>query len=61
MLCHLCYMRPLKDTLLVASDKVLCVFHDFEIIQNTEYTAEGKLHLPNLVCVQELCLRCEDV
>ena len=49
---HLCYMRPLKDTLPPASDKVLCVFYDIEITQNTEYKDESKLHVPNLVCDQ---------
>ena len=43
-----------------ASDKVLYVFYDFETTQNTEYTDEAKLHVPNLVCVQQFCSRCED-
>jgi len=33
---HLCYMRPQKDALPPASDKVLYVFKDFETTQNTE-------------------------
>ena len=40
---HLCYMRPLKDTLPAASDKVLYVFYDIETTQNTEYEEESKL------------------
>ena len=54
-------MRPLKDALPPASDKVLYVFYDFKTTQNTEYTADAKLHIPNLVCVQQFCSRCEDV
>ena len=44
-----------------ASVTVLYVFYDFETTQNTEYTAAAKLHVPNLVCVQQFCSRCEDV
>jgi len=58
---HLCYMRPLKDALPPAGDKVLYVFYDFETTQNTEYTDEAKLHVSNLVCVQQFCSRREDV
>jgi len=58
---HLCYMRPLKDALASASDKVLYVFYDFETSQNTEYADEAKLHVPNLVCLQQFCSRCEEV
>jgi len=58
---QLCNMRPLKDAVPSASDKVLYVFYDFETTQNTEYTDEAKLHVPNLVCVQQFCLWCEDV
>jgi len=53
-------MRPLKDTLPAASDKVLYVFYDIETTQNTEYDEESKLHVPNLVCAQQFCTRCED-
>ena len=58
---HLCYMSPLKDVLSHASDKVLYVFYDFETTQNTEYTDGAKLHVPNLVCLQQFCSRCGDV
>jgi len=34
---HLFYMRPLKDALPPAGDKVLYVFYDFEMSQYTEY------------------------
>jgi len=49
------------DSLPPASDKVLYVFYYFETTQNTDYTAEAKLHVPNLVCVQQFCSRCEVV
>ena len=58
---HLCYRRPLKDTLPLASDTVHCVFYDFETTQSTDYTAEAKLHQSNLVCMQQFCSQCEDV
>jgi len=54
-------MTPLKDALHSASDKVLYVFYDFETTQNTEYRAEAKLYVTNLVCVQQFCSRWEDV
>ena len=57
---HLCYMKPLKNALPPAGDKVLYVFYDFETSQNTEYADEAKLHVPNLVSVQQFCSRCED-
>jgi len=53
-------MKPLKDTLPARSDKVLYVFYDIETTQNTEYVDESKLHVPNLVCAQQFCSRCED-
>ena len=39
-------MRPLKDALPPASDKVLYVFYDYETTQNTVYTDEAELHVP---------------
>jgi len=54
-------MRPLKDVLPSAGDKILYVFYDFETTQNTEYTDKAKLHVRNLICVQQFCFRCEDV
>jgi len=52
-------MRHLKDALHSARDKVLYVFYDFGSTQNTEYTDDAKLHVPNLVCLQQFCSRCE--
>jgi len=54
-------MRPLKDSLSSAGDKVLYVFYDFETTKNTEYMGEDKLHVPILVCVQQFCSICEAV
>ena len=41
---HLCYMKPLKDVLPDAGDKVLYVFYDFETTQNTKYSDKATLH-----------------
>ena len=57
---HLCYMRPLKN-MLPLSDGVLYVFYDFETMQNTQFFETAKVHVPNLVCIQQFCSRCEDV
>ena len=56
----MCYMRPLKDVMPDASDKVLYVFYDFETKQNTKYSDKATLHVPDLVCVQQFCSQCED-
>ena len=57
---HLCYMRPLKDVVPDASDKVLYVFYDFETTQTTKYSDTATLHVPDLVCIQQFCSQCED-
>jgi len=44
-----------------AGDKVLYVFYDFESTHNTRYNDKAKIHVPDLVCVQQFCSRCEDV
>jgi G:T-mismatch repair DNA endonuclease (very short patch repair protein) len=53
-------MRPLKDTL-PSDDGVLFVFYDFETTQNTRFSDNATLHVPNLVCVQQFCSQCENV
>ena len=53
-------MRYLKDALPSAGDKVLYGLYDFETSQYTDYADESNLHVPNLVCVQQFCSRCED-
>jgi hypothetical protein len=51
-------MQPLRNVL-PSSDRVLYVFCDFKTTQNTRYTDTAKLHVPNLVCIQQFCSRCE--
>jgi len=58
---HLCYLKPLKDVLPDANDKVLYLFYDFETTQNTKYSDKATLHVPDLVCLQQFCSQCEDV
>ena len=53
-------MRPLKGAMPPAADKLHYVIYDFETTQNTRYTDAAKLYVPNLVCVQKFCSRCED-
>jgi len=52
-------MRPLKVVLPANADNVLYVFYDFETTQNKTYSDMAKAKLPNLVCVQQFCARCE--
>jgi len=56
---HLCYIRPLKDELHCGGDRVL-VLYDFETTQK-KYSDNATIHVPNLVCVQQLCSQCEGV
>ena len=51
-------MQPLKNKL-PSSDKVLYIFYDFEMIQNTRYSDTATVQVPNLVCIQQFCSRCE--
>ena len=53
-------MQPLKNVL-PPSDGILYVFYDFETTQNTRYSETAKVHVPNLVCIQQFCSRCEGV
>jgi len=53
-------MRPLKNVL-PAGDKVLYLFYDLETTQKARYSDRATLHVPNLVCLQQFCSRCEDV
>jgi hypothetical protein len=55
---HFGYMQPLKNVL-PSSDRVLYVFYDFETTQNTRHCDTAMLHVPNLVCIQQFCSRCE--
>jgi len=57
---HMCYTKPLKDVLPDASDKVLCVFYDYDTTINTKYSDKATLDVPDLVCLQQFCSQCED-
>ena len=57
---HLCYTRLLKNVL-PAGDEVQYVFYDFGSTQNARYSDRTTLNVPNLVCLQQFCSRCEDV
>jgi hypothetical protein len=56
---HLCYRSPLANKL-SRSDNVLFVFYDFETTQDTRITDSATVHVPNLVCLQQFCSRCEN-
>ena len=51
-------MAPLVNKL-PKSDDVLFVFYDFETTQDTRISDSATLHVPNLVCLQQFCSRCE--
>jgi hypothetical protein len=51
-------MQPLKNVL-PSGDGILFVFYDFDTTQDTQYSDTAWLHIPNLVCIQQLCSRCE--
>ena len=57
---HLCYMHPLKNVI-PSSDGVLYVLYDLETTQNTRYSETAKENVPNMVCIQQFCSRCEGV
>lgn len=57
---HLCFVKPLKNEL-PTSERVLNVFYDFENTQDTRHSDSETKQVPNLVCIQQFCLRCEDV
>ena len=56
---HLCYMQPLKNVL-PSSDGLLYVFYDLKTMQNMRYSETAKVHVLNMVCIQQFCSRCED-
>ncbi len=55
---HLCYMQPLKNVF-PPGDKVLYVFYNFETTLNTRYSDIATVHVPNVVCMQQVCSRYE--
>ena len=54
------FVRTLRNTL-PASDTVLFVFYDFETTQDNEYSDSATVHVPNLVCLQQFCSKCENL
>ena len=42
------------------SEKVLILFYDFETTQNTRSTDTSFEQVPNIVCVQKFCAKCEE-
>jgi hypothetical protein len=57
---HLCFMRPLLNKL-PASDTVLFVLYNFETTQDTKYSDSATVHVPNVVCLQQFCSKCENI
>ena len=57
---HKCYMAVLSSKL-PSSSKVLYVFYDLETTQDTPYSDNAFLHVPNLVCAQQFCSACISV
>jgi hypothetical protein len=53
-------MKPLQNEP-ASTDNVLYVFYDFETTQVTKYTEKATVHVPNLVCLQQLCSKCESI
>jgi hypothetical protein len=53
-------MHPLMN-MLPSSDGILYVFYEFETTQNSRVSEKAALHVPNLVCLQQFCSRCEGI
>ena len=56
---HLCYVAPLKPRKL--SNKYLYVFFDTKCTQDLEKCDGSFEHVPNLICAQQMCSKCEVV
>ena len=56
---HFCYVAPLKPSKL--SDKFLYVFFHAECTQDLEKRVGSFENVPNLICVQQMCSKCEAV
>ena len=54
---HLCYMAPLKPSRL--SNRFMYVFFDTECTQDLEKRDGSFEHVPNLICAQQMCSKCE--
>jgi len=56
---HFCYVAPLKPSKF--SDMFLYVFFDAECTQDLEKRDGSFEHVPNLICAQQMCSKCEAV
>jgi len=56
---HFCYVAPLIPSKL--TNRFLYVFFDTECTQDLERCDESFEHIPNLICAQLLCFKCEAV
>ena len=56
---HFCYVAPLKPSKL--SDRFLDVFFDTECTQDIENCDGSFEHVPNRICDQQMCSKCEAV
>ena len=44
-----------------SSESVLYVFYDFETTHDTKRSDTTNEHVPNLVCLQQFCSKCEKI
>jgi DNA polymerase III alpha subunit (gram-positive type) len=44
-----------------SSEHVLYIFYDFETTQDTNRSDRTNEHVPNLVCLQQFCSKCENI
>jgi hypothetical protein len=56
---HFCYVVPLKPSRL--TDKFMYVFFDMEWTQDLAKCVGSFEHIPNLICTQQMCSKCEAV
>jgi len=56
---HFCYVVLLKPSKL--TDRFLCVFFDTECTLDLEKRDGSFEHVPNLICAQQMCSKCEVV
>jgi hypothetical protein len=56
---HFCYVAPLKHSKL--TDTFMHVFFDTDCTQDLDKRDGSFEHIPNLICAQEMCSKCEAV
>ena len=57
---HLCFMRPLVNVP-GSSELVLYVFYGLETTQDKKRSDKTSVHVPNPVCLQQFCSKCENI